>query len=185
MTRRFIAVLAKITLALAIFIVHIAIANILPPPWNKINLILLASIWLLIFRDNFNFIYYAFALSILSEFFHSTPFGLNTAALIITVIIFDWLLLNLLTNRFFLIVTVAGTLSVVVYRLITLILIYIWNIFSDGSVLLGESFYLDLLWESAVNGAVLTIAYLVPILFFKKLNPRYLTDRDYGHRSDV
>ncbi len=185
MTKKVFILLFKIFLTLIIFIINIGIANLLPQPWNHINLIILIAIWLLIFRNQFEFIRYLFVLSIISELFHSTPFGLNTAALIITVAALDWLLLNLLTNRFFLIVFVAGVLSIIIYRLTAILLLYLSSFIIGGSVNLSQSFLLTLFLEALVNGVILVIAYLVPTIYTKKFNPSYLNESDYGHRSAI
>lgn len=185
MIRRILAVLFKFVLSLVFFIVHIGIANLLPQPWNHLDILILISIWLLIFRDQFNFLGYIFVLSVLSELFHSAPFGLNTASLILTVAILDWFLLNVLTNRFFLIVFVAGALGAALYRIIALILLFIFDIIAGGSIYIGQSFYVDLLWEITINGAALTIAYLIPAVYFKRFNPSYLSEREYGHKPTI
>lgn len=185
MLLKFLSVIFRIAISLLIFVIHICLANLLPPPWNHINILILIAVWFLIFRDQSNFIRYIFALSVVSELFHSTPFGINTAALLITVAILDWLLLNVLTNRFFLIVFVAGALSIALYRVCAIALLYLWNLFSGGSVYLSQNFLFALLWECAINGAVLTIAYLIPTIYTKKMNPSYLTERDYVNRSSI
>lgn len=173
----------KLVLSFTVFIVHIGLANILPNPWNNLNILLLISIWLIINREYFSFIKYLFIISLISELFHSTPFGLITATLFLTIIIFDWFLLNILTNRFFLMVWVAGFLSTISYQIIFIFLIYIKSYFSGMHLVLNQGFYMQIIWSSIINGSILTIAYLIYILYHKKYNPSYLAEYSYANRK--
>jgi hypothetical protein len=167
----------KIFIASFIFILQIAAANLLPPPWNRLNLIFIAAMLIMIFNRQNQFVWYLFGLSLMSELFHSSPFGLNTAALCVSIAALDWLLINKLTNRFFPIVFIAGLIGVFTYRSAYLIMAAISHLIFGTAFALSAPLALDFLFEMLINAALLTVIYLIPALFIKKLNPRYLSDR--------
>ena len=169
--------IAKIAAALLLFILQIAASNLLPPPWSRLNLIFIAAMLIMIFNRQNKFIWYVFGLSLLSELFHSAPFGLNTAALYVAVAALDWLLINILTNRFFLIVFIAGLAGIFIYRSAYLVLAALSHYIFGTAFELNALLMLDFLFEMLINAFALTVIYLVPVLFIKKFNPRYLNER--------
>lgn len=167
----------KILISLCLFVLQIAVANILPPPWSRLNLIFIAAMLIMIFNRQNNFIWYLFGLSLVSEFFHSSPFGFNTAALCVSIAALDWLLMNILTNRFFPIVFIAGIAGIIVYRATYLVIAALSHFIFGTAFELNSPLMLDFLFEMLINAFALTVFYFLPALFVKKLNPRYLTER--------
>jgi hypothetical protein len=161
-----------------LFITQVFVSNLLPTPFNKINIILLTMMAVLIFSIAKNFFPYLFGLSLLTELFHVTPFGFMTASLLVSMFVLEWLLINVLTNRFFLIVFIAGLVGVSSYRLFYIILSYFWRITAGGSFMLNTSALLGFGLEILINAATLTLIYIAASLFLRKLNPRYVIN-DY------
>jgi hypothetical protein len=177
MPKRILIILLKLAGITAIFIAQICVANLLSPPWNRLNIIFISALWLLVMSPKRNFIWYIFFLSLVIDLFHSSPFGVNTAALLISLYCMDWLLTNILTNRFFVIIFLAGLTGIALYKLAYLVLMSACHFIFSTSFLVNSSFILDIVYEMLINSAALTLAYLVPSLLFKRLNPKYLSDR--------
>jgi hypothetical protein len=164
-------------LTCSLFVLHVIISNLLPEPWNRLNVIFIAAMCALLFQKQTKFIWYIFILSLVGELFHSSPFGLVTGTLFMSLAIMDWVLLNLLTNRFFLIIFVAGFFGMIIYRVFYLTIFFILHQIADFSFSLSRAVIYDFLIEALINAAVLTIIFLIPTLLIKKLNPKYLINR--------
>lgn len=165
--------IVKVIIAIFLFIAHICVANLLPFPANRIHVILISAMWLLLFSKH-HLLPYIFFLSLLSELFLSTPFGINTAALIASLIVLDWTIMNILTNRFVGIVFIAGLFGVASYRLIFFAILLVLDFLGLSNPIIDRSVLLNALIESLVNAGALIILYLFSLLFVKRVNPRYL-----------
>lgn len=177
MLKKILIILLKLAGITAIFIAQICVANLFSPPWNRLNIIFISALWLLVMGPKRNFIWYIFFLSLVADLFHSSPFGINTAALVIALYCMDWLLTNILTNRFFIIIFLAGMLGIAIYKFAYLGLMSACHFVFNTSFVINGALFMDLLYEMLINSAFLTMAYLIPSLFFKRLNPKYLSDR--------
>jgi len=164
-------------LTLFLFVVHIAISNMLPEPWNRLNVIFISAMCVLLFQKKDSFIWYIFILSLVAELFYSSPFGLNTATLFFAIIVMDWLLLNLLTNRFILTIFVAGLLGMLIYRTAYLLLFSALSKIVNLSFSINMPVIYDFLLEAIINALVLTIIFYISSLLLKKSNPKYLINK--------
>ncbi|MCX6782174.1 MAG: hypothetical protein NTW66_03615 [Candidatus Magasanikbacteria bacterium] len=174
--RRYIRSIFYIVLILFIFTLHVAAANLFPFPLNRLNIILISAMWLLIFNKQ-NKIVFVFLLSLISELFLSTPFGLNTAALLISAAALEWVLLNLLTNRFFTMVFLAGLFGTFLFKASFFSIFLLMKIFGLAEISMNQSVLLSSLIEIVVNAGALTLIYIISLLFVKRLNPKYIVDR--------
>ena len=163
-------------IVLLIFALHVAAANLLPYPLNRINVILISAMWLLIFNRE-NKIVYIFALSLISELFLSTPFGLNTFAILIACAALEWILLNILTNRFFFMVFLAGLIGAFLFKASFFALFFALKIFGLAAMTMNQTVIINALIELLINAAALMIIYLISLLFVKRYNPKYVSDR--------
>lgn len=173
-----VTVIFRILIMTLLFAAQIFVANILPNPFNKINIVMLTMMSVLIFAISDKFFPYLFGLSLLTELFHVTPFGFITASLLIAMFALEWLLVNVLTNRFFMIVFIAGIIGVIAYRLVFIILMYLWRVIADGSFDLNTGALIGFGMEAVINATALTVIYSTASIFVKKLNPRYVI-KDY------
>lgn len=174
--RKYIRAVFQIVLILFIFTLHVAAANLLPYPLNRLNIILVAAMCLLIFNKE-DKIVYIFLLSLISELFLSTPFGLNTAALLISTAALEWILLNILTNRFFVMVFLAGLFGAFLYKASFFGIFFLLRIFGLAEITVNETMLVGALIELAVNAVTLTFVYLISLLFVKRVNPKYLSEK--------
>ena len=164
----------KIFCALVVFISQIAISNILHSPFNKINLLILLMMALLIFSVTDKFFSYLIGLLLLTELFRVTPFGTVTLSAILSMFALEWILNTVLTNRFFLTVFLAGVAGVASYRIIFIILLYIWHLVAGTTFEMGVATLYGYGLEIAVNAVALTLVYLILLPFAKRMNPRYV-----------
>lgn len=177
-SKSIITIILRILLAILLFATQIFTVNILPDPFNKINVIMLTMMSVLFFTVSDKFFFYLLGLSLLTELFHVTPFGLMTASLFFAMFILEWLLANVLTNRFFIIVFIAGIIGMIIYRLIFILLMYLWRMVANGSFDLNARALIGYGIEAIINAGAFTVIYLVASVFIKKLNPRYVI-KDY------
>jgi len=164
-------------LALILFVLHVIISNLLPEPWNRLNVIFIAAMCALLFQKKTKFIWHIFIIALITELFLASPFGLATGTLFISVAAMDWILLNLLTNRFFLIIFIAGFLGMFIYKFSYLIAYTALHYVANLSFSLSRAVLYDFFIETLINAFVLTIIFLISSLMIKKLNPKYLIDR--------
>ena len=128
---RFIWRLIKyIALSIFIFVTHVLILSILPWPFNHINIILILFLWFIIYNGHERILWLVLPLAFLLELFVSFPFGLTSAALLFTVLIMHWLLINFFTNRSLYIVFLAGFLGITIFRFSFIALLLMANLFN-------------------------------------------------------
>lgn len=169
--------LATIFLIFLIFILHIGIANILPYPFNHINVVFLVLAWQIFFDNRPRAIWYLLPLAFLLELFTVAPFGINTASLFISLIFTKWLLDNIFTNRSVYIVFLASVISLTIYRVSFIFFNYLINWFVYHVKIEVFKFFLDVGVEIVLTSMLMTGFYFVNFFFIKKFNPKYLSDR--------
>jgi len=160
---------------LTIFIAHIAMVNFLPFPINRINLIYMALVWLVISKGTTSAIWLALVLSFLTEIFSSTPFGVNMAALILSLIFLDWFLLTIFTNHSWYMVFFSGLVGFISYRALGIIFLILAALMSHGAISLNYRLITDFLLEAALTSLALALTYLIASLFKNRFNPNYIT----------
>ncbi|PIT88798.1 MAG: hypothetical protein COU29_00240 [Candidatus Magasanikbacteria bacterium CG10_big_fil_rev_8_21_14_0_10_36_32] len=173
----FLKALAIIILIFTIFVLHIGVANTLPYPFNNINVIFLILAWQIFFNNRPRAIWYMLPLAFLMELFTSAPFGINSISLFVSLISTKWLLDNLFTNRSVYIVFLSSAVSLAIYRLVFITLIYFINFFFYHVKIGVSKFFLDVGVEILFTSILMTGFYFIHFFFIKKFNPKYLSDR--------
>lgn len=164
----FLNIIIRSVLVLLIFIIHIIASNLLLPPFNYLNIIFITAISLLIFNKK-NLFFYIFFISLLLELFMSTPWCLNTVALILSFIVIDWILLNLLTDRSVVTVLITSLVGMILYRIIFLSLLAVWNFIFSTTLIFDKTIFLDTLIISVVNTIAIILIYFIFRFFMKRL----------------
>lgn len=162
-------------LSVSIFVAHILILSILPWPFNHINIILIIFLWFIIYNGNERILWLIFPLSFLLELFVSFPFGLTSAALLFTLLIMHWLLVNFFTNRSLYIVFLAGFLGISIFRFSFILLLLAANFFNPNFTLSWPEIFTNIFYEITLTTGVFFFFFLFTRLFFKRLNPKYLS----------
>ena len=170
----------------AIFIAHVLILNILPFPFNHINVVLIVFLWLIIYSGSARVLWLALPLAFLLELFVSFPFGLTSSALIITLMIMYWILRNIFTNRSLFIVFFAGFLGIAIFRFSFLMILLLINLFNPGFTLSWPEVLTNIFYEVILTAALFFLIYLLTALFFRRLNPKYISyQRLYGPKRII
>lgn len=159
---------------IVIFIVHLLVINLFPYPFNHINTVFLCLFWLVIFSGQSKILWLALPLAFLLELFSPVPFGVITAALILSLAIIGWFLFNIFTNRSLYIVFLSAFLGLLLYRLLFVLILYILNLFKGGYQLLLPEILLNIFLEIILTAGVLTFFYFLTTLFIRRLNPAYI-----------
>ncbi len=173
---RFIWRLIKyIALSIFIFVTHVLILSILPWPFNHINIILILFLWFIIYNGHERILWLVLPLAFLLELFVSFPFGLTSAALLFTVLIMHWLLINFFTNRSLYIVFLAGFLGITIFRFSFIALLLMANLFNTDFAISWPEIFTNIFYEITLTTGLFFFFYLFTRLFFKRLNPKYIS----------
>ncbi len=159
---------------MSIFIGHIWLKNVLPYPFEYINLIFVFLFIYLLTDEEGVVLWYALILGFLMELFISSSFGITLMALFFCMLSTKWLITYFLTNRSFYIIIFASTLSLFIYRVYFLGLISVVNFFFKKDFLYTSRTAADYAYEMALTAIVITLIYLFLSRFLTKLNPKYI-----------
>lgn len=179
--QQFLRITKGLIFFIVVFIAHIVAANILPYPANHINIILITLFLLAIYSQITYLVWYSLPLMFFSELFCSTPFGVSTISLLVSLAILNWILLNVLTTRTILIVAISSIIILMAYRVIFMILLTIVNMMRDlGGVSISKAILAEFGIEMIVNTATALVIYLIISLFSKRKRSIVLSDKSYG-----
>lgn len=168
----------KIIAVFLVFTINIFTVNILPYPFNHLNSIFIGTFLFLIFSKNSRAFWFAAPLALLSEFFSSMPFGANTAALLASMLVIEWTLVNLLTTRTILTCLASFLIGFITYRFVFIaVLIFFQLLNLSDKIILTKIFFANIGVELAVNALLTLLLYPVISFFIRRPNPRYLTGR--------
>jgi hypothetical protein len=176
--RYLLAIIAKILAVVIVFVAHICAVNILPYPFNHLNLVFFSSFYFLIFSSDKQIYWFVLPLSLLTEIFSSTPFGTGSIALIGSLFAVNWLLLNVFTTRSFITVILSFLIGYAFYRLIFITVLFLFNFIGvTVDISLSGIFLANLGAEISVNAILVLAAYPFSTLITTRPNPRYLSNR--------
>lgn len=170
----FLKFIAWTILLVLIFILHFVILSILPYPFNRLNIIFLALVWLIFFVGNPRVLLLVLPMAFFLELFSTAPFGLLSFALIVSLSALSWFLFNIFTNRSIFIVFLSGFLGIVVYRLLFFGTLFVVDFFIKKPFAVTTTMLPSLLYEASFTAVILTLFYLITSSFIKRLNPRYV-----------
>ena len=169
--------LKKIIILLLIFIIvltHLILRDWLEYPLNYFNLTFLFLSATIIIWPQKNNLWLVIPTMLLIEIFSVKPFGINTISLFLSLLITNWLLLNIITNRSILIVLFSGIFSLTLYRLFYYLLLLANQLIEHGGNLIWSEIVLNWLWECTTTISVLVLFYIITNLFTKRFNPSYI-----------
>ncbi|MDD2757872.1 MAG: hypothetical protein PHD72_00670 [Patescibacteria group bacterium] len=176
--RIFWGALIKIFAVVAVFTLNIFAMNVLPFPFNRLNIIFTGVFLFLLFGKNNRAFWFIAPLALLAEFFSSMPFGANAAAIIAGMVVIEWTLLNLLTTRTLLTCGAAFLIGFVVYRLTFIAALIFFQLLGlSDKIALTKIFFANIGTELAVNIIFVLLLYPIISFFVQRPNPRYLTGR--------
>ncbi len=167
--------LFAIAISAFIFFLQVLGKEFLPYPFNQINVIFAAMVWLLILTAKVETLWYGAPLALLIEVFGSSEFGLNSVLLLFTFILIFWLLTNFFTNRSFFIVLLLGVIGMTFYRTLFIVFNLVFTDTFNDVGWSGIEILTTYGLETAITAITLTLFYLLTSLFLRKLNPSYIS----------
>lgn len=174
--RRLLKIIGRLALILAVYALQNAI-TILPYPLNHFNIIVAFLLWLMFFDEGGFFLWSLLILGFLTELFSSAPFGVNMTALFFGLLAADWCWRNFLTNRslpsILLLSAIAATANSIAFALLN----YLANLALRGPKINPIKLLAGFGPEILLTAALAAVGYLLASLFFKRLNPKYLSEK--------
>lgn len=164
--------------AILLTVAHVVFKIFTPFPFNQINFIFLVTILLIIFKDYSQVFILILIPTFFLELFSTYPFGINSAALILSISILGWFLKNIFTNHSFYIVFLISILSMLWYHLIFLLIAYIFHFFSPFSFNISTQNLREWLTEILFTSGTTTILYLLISVFNKRKVSHYIGIKD-------
>lgn len=174
MLKIFLQIFGKIFLLAIIFIAHIWVNNVLPYPFEHVNLVFVFLFLTLLMNKTEQALWYSLVLGLFLELFVTSSFGVTMISLYFCLLTTSWLLTYFLTNRSFYIITLTSAISIFVYRVYFLGLNSLSNFFFKKTFLYTSRTFADYAYEMALTALVIMISYLILSYWIKKLNPKYL-----------
>lgn len=143
------------------------------PTLNLFNIVLAVFLWLIISNPRGNYWPYIIYTLLASDLFESSPFGLISLSMMLSLLVMHWLLLNIFTNRSAIIVFLIGFSSVILYRVLYVISNSLFYVFkNEGSF--GWSIATIYLKETILTAILLTLGYVISSVFIRHLHPEYV-----------
>lgn len=154
------SLLINIFSIIALGIIQVSFLTTWSKPVSSLNIILSLIIFFAIILNYKKSLWYAFGAGLFIELFSGYAFGITTLALILTVVIVNWLFNNFFTNRSFYSLMILGFIATIVYNL--LITITLFSLALSGRNIIGFefSFFNQYLWQPFFNLIVLAIIFI-------------------------
>lgn len=162
-------------------IIHLGMVNVLPYPFNHINLIMSLFFLLIIFTSKKEIFWLAFFSSFFLELYSGLSFGIIIISSLIALIIFYWFLFNIFTHRSFYMIFLASALGMVIYRFVFIGFLFLYNVFFEQSGDVNTFLVLkDIFLEVIFTSIFILIFYVLLTFLIKKLRPDYVKKNLYG-----
>ena len=145
-------------------IVQVSFLTTWSRPVNSLNLILSLIIFLVAINRYRQGLWWAFGAGCFLELYSFDFSGLTTLALIITVVIVNFLFNNFFTNYSFYSLTISGLMGTLIYNLLIFLvdeLFILLGIATQG-IVSAALFFQNLIWQTVLN---LMILYLIFFIF--------------------
>jgi hypothetical protein len=164
-------------LANILILLHFSWRLIFAFPWDLLNIIMLAFLWLIIFNPREKYILIASYAVLICDLFYISNFGIESFSQITALLLSNWLLLNFFTNRSLVTVFLTGFFTMVIYRIAFMVLMFVSA--SLGEQLKPNWIYLikNFSAEALVTTIALCLIFLFSSIFIKRLRPEYISER--------
>ena len=173
--KQFLKICALIGGTLMLVLLHHVVVDILPYPFELVNLTYTALLWWLMYNPNTYLNTLIVTTAFLSELYATTPFGVVLISMTLGLIATNWMLTNVFTNHSWYMVFLVGGLSIAFYRIVYVVgAITVASFMHTGSIP-NIKIIFDIFQEILLSSILLEIAYIISRLFSKKMNPRYIS----------
>lgn len=157
------SILLFILYMISILIGHIFVINFLPYPYNHLHVIFGILALSLSIGTNRKIILLALCTSYIAELFGSTPFGLNTLSLLLSLLMMHWLQFNIFSNRSFYMIFFSTLMGMSLYRGIFLASLTVNNYFLGLENLPYKEIIVDAGWEVLLTSIFTFVVYALYI----------------------
>ncbi len=162
---------------------QIMVLDFLPYPINRINVIIATILGMFIFTADIRALFLIIPTGFLLEILSSTPFGISSVSLAVSLVAVGWVLLNILTNRSVFIVILSGLMAVIIFRFLFTILLLIFGNSTWVVIWSGQSI-INLFFEAIFTALVLLIGYVAVGYLVKRFRPEYINLRAANNYDD-
>ena len=157
-----------------IAIVQFSFIAVLPSFWRQLNLVLIVMIFILFFFDLETALVAAFISGFWLDILAFNFFGFYLFALLLTLILAQWLATTRLTNRSFYSFLLLMLASAVAYNLITGLLRYFFTSAGGVFFLASGAFWLALLYQAGGNFISALLLFNIVGALTRRLQPFFL-----------
>lgn len=165
-------------LGLVTFFVQFFVATFLPEPFVYINVIFLSTFLIMVIAGTAESIVWGGFLMFAYQLFSAGSLSVHVISFLAAIGCVSWLLHTLFTNRSLYAVILIAALGIVLYHGFSIGMSALHD-FVQPNVLFLYSDRLHVAgWEMLMTTAAITLCYLVSMLFVRRLNPRYIRDRN-------
>ncbi len=180
--RYLLKIILSILITGLVFFAYYFIGNFFPWPFNHINIIFIVVILFTVISPQREIFWYYIPLAFLLESFTAKGFGLISLSLLGSLMIIDWFLKKIFTNRSFLIVYLSTAVVILLYRSIFILLLLLTKFLDKAPVnYVGLlEIILNSLMEIFLTPIVTLFIYLIFRLLFKRLGSKYLNTSQSG-----
>ena len=172
--RLFFKILSALIGFFVIFFLHIFCINVLPFPFNRLDIIFVTVWWGVCHKNHSAQWWSALFLGLLTELFASSPFGLATLSLLLSLYTGRWLMQNVFTSHAWPVVLISALASLTVYHIVFLLLLAVHHIIYGVPVLLNGPYLAGALYGMLLTMAILTARYFFDRLANKQRAPYYI-----------
>lgn len=159
-----------------LILLHLSWRVIFHNPIDLLNVIMAVFLWLIILNPRQKYILAATYTLMVCELFYTSPFGVESFAQISALLLANWLLLHVFTNRSLIIIFFTSLVTMLVYRFIFLILTFFNSIIQNSSVSFSSILLKVFLNEALITAATLSVIYIISSIFVKRLRPEYILE---------
>ena len=174
----FVKLVKYFLLALLTFFVQIFVVAFLPEPFEHINVIFLSTFLIMVIAGTAESIVWGGFLMFAYSLFSAGSLSVHVISFLAAIGCISWLFHTLFTNRSLYAVILIAALGIILYHGFSIGIATLHD-FVQPNVLFPYSDRLHVAgWETVMTTAVVVLGYLLSMLFVRRLNPRYIRDRN-------
>jgi hypothetical protein len=159
-----------------LILLHLSWRIVFHQPMDLLNIIMTVFLWLIILNPRQKYIVVATYTLLVCELFYTSPFGIESFAQISALLLANWLLLSFFTNRSLIIIFFTSLITMIVYRLIFIFLIYANSFIKTQPIEFSPLLLKMFFNEALVTAITLSVIYIISSIFVKRLRPEYILE---------
>lgn len=160
---------------LAVFFTQVFCINVLPYPFNHIDVVFVALWWYICVPTDAHVWGKIVILGLTTELYSSSPFGITTCALFISLVIGRWLVLHIFTSHAWHVILFATFTTLVLYHGLFLVILIVHHSLYGIPWSLSGPFFASTAIGIALSTILMLIFYIAARLYNKRLRPNYTT----------